>query len=244
MYAVNMANPGPEFNDFHCTDGILDDLDVALSRERLGTYLDRTGSDLAAAIRLHVRNTAICAAFHGPLQGLEVALRNAMNCALGERYGADWHDNACAGFDRGALERIARARAELERAGHRHEPHRVAAALSFGFWVSLLVPGGRLATAGRANHEMTLWRAAPRDAFPHRVPLTRRQVHRPLNAFRTLRNRIAHHEPTLARNLVEGHERILKVAGWISPTTRAWIEHHSRVPAALDNAGDAGDVRF
>ncbi|MDE0696676.1 MAG: hypothetical protein OXH76_12695 [Boseongicola sp.] len=91
---------------------------------------------------------------------------------------------------------------------------------------------------------MTLWRAALRGAFPHCPTLIRRQAHRPLNALRTLRNRIAHHEPILARNLVEDHERILEVAGWISPTTRAWIEHHSRVPALLANAGDVGNVRF
>ena len=239
MYAMNMADRGPEVNDFCYTDEILDDLEVFLSRERLGTYLDSAREDREGAVWLHVRTTAVSAAFYGPLQGLEVALRNAMNRTLGERYREAWYNNGRAGFDRGALERIANARAGLARDGHRDDPHRVVAALSFGFWVSLLGPGGR-----GANYEMTLWRPALRGAFPHRAALNRRQAHRPLNALRTLRNRIAHHEPIFARNLVEDHERIVEVAGWISPAIRVWIEHHSRVPAVLANAGAAGDIRF
>ncbi len=34
-----MADQGPDVNDFYYTDEILDDLEVFLSRERLGTYL-------------------------------------------------------------------------------------------------------------------------------------------------------------------------------------------------------------
>ena len=239
-----MANRRPDVNDFAYTDEILDDLEVFLSRERLGTYLEAAQENREEAVRLHVWNTAVSAAFYGPLQGLEVALRNAMNRSLSERYGEAWYNDGRAGFDRGALERIGNARAELARDGHPDDPHRIVAALSFGFWVSLLGPGGRRAPGHRANYEMTLWRPALRGAFPHRVPLTRKQAHRPLNALRTLRNRIAHHEPIFAQNLVEDHERLLEVAGWISPATRAWIEHHSRVATVLETAGGAGNNRF
>ena len=132
-----------------------------------------------------------------------------------------------------------RARIELTRDGHGHDPHRVVAALSFGFWVSLLGRGGR-----GTDYERTLWRPALRDAFPHCSRLTRRQAHGPLNSLRSLRNRIAHHEPIFSRNLDEDHERILEISGWISPATRAWIEHHSRVPAVLNAAGGTGGIRF
>ena len=66
----------------------------------------------------------------------------------------------------------------------------------------------------------------------------------PLNALRTVRNRIAHHEPVFARDLARDHERIVEVVGWITPGTRRWVEHHSRVPAILDTARDAGAIRF
>lgn len=186
---MNLADGGPDLNDFCYTDRILDDLEVYLSRERLVTYLEVTGEDRERAVRFHVWNTAVSTAFYGSLQILEVALRKVMNRRLGESYGAAWYDDGRAGFDRGALERILRSKIELARDGHGQDPHRVVAALAFGFWVSLLGPEGT-----RADYEMTLWRPALRGTFPHRARLTRRQAHRPLNALRTLRNRIAHHE--------------------------------------------------
>ena len=196
------------------------------------------------AIRLHVWNTGVSAAFYGPLQGLEVPLRNAMHSRLADRYGEAWYDNDNAGLDRGARERIAGARAELARDGHGDDRHRIVAALSLGFWVSLLGPGGRLGDGHKANYEMTLWRLALRGAFAHCANLNRKQAHRPLNTLRTLRNRIAHHEPIFARDLTRDHERILEVAEWISPATRAWIAHHSRVPSMLRTSRDDGATRF
>ena len=71
-----------------------------------------------------------------------------------------------------------------------------------------------------------------------------KQAHGPLNTLRTLRNRIAHHEPIFARDLARDHERILEVAEWISPATTAWIEHHSRVPEVLGTAWDEESTRF
>ena len=238
---MNMGDRGAGVNGFRYTGEVLDELDERLSRERLSTYLDAARGDREAAVLLHVRNTALSAAFYGPLQILEVALRNAVNRKLGERYGEAWYDNGHAGLDRGARERIANARAELARDGHGDAPHRIVAALSFGFWVSLLGAGGRVDRRRKANYEMTLWRPALRGVFSCRTPLIRKQAHRPLNELRSLRNRIAHHEPIFARDLLADHDRILEVAGWMSPVIRTWIEHHSRVPAIL---GDAGDIRF
>ena len=136
-----MAERTPDVKKFSYTDDLLDELEVSLSRERLGTYLDATAGDRKGAIKLYAWNTAVSAAFYGPLQGLEVTLRNAIHRRLAERYGEAWYDNPDAGLDRGAVERIASARMELARDGHDEGPARIVAALSFGFWVSLLRSG-------------------------------------------------------------------------------------------------------
>ena len=227
-----MMDREPSVKNFFYTDEILDELETSLSRERLGTYLVATGGDREKAIRLYIWNTEVSAAFYGPLQGLEVALRNAMHRLLAGRYGPAWYDNPAAGLDAGALDRLESARSGLKQGN----PSQVVAVLSFGFWVSLLGPGGRIDARRRANYEMTLWRPALRGVFAHRRPLTRRQVHRPLDDLRILRNRIAHHEPIFRQNLALHHERLLDVAGWISPATRAWIEHHSRVLTIIESA--------
>ena len=244
VYEANMVDRELGVKPFSYTDETLDELETALSRARLSTYLDAAGGDRERAIRLHAWNTAVGAAFYGPLQGLEVVLRNAMHRRLAACYGPAWYDHPGAGLDRGAVVRVAGARSELARDEQREAPTRIVAMLSFGFWVSLLGPGGRTRDGHKANYEMTLWRPALRGAFVHRVKLTRRQAHHPLNALRILRNRVAHHQPIFARDLAADHERILDVAGWISPAIRTWIEHHSRAPAAIEAARDADGTRF
>ena len=163
---------------------------------------------------------------------------------LSERYESAWYGNLAAGLDRGAQGRIRQAISELARDGSTNDIPRLIATLSFGFWVSLLGSGGRLESGRKANYEMTLWRPALRQVFAHRTTLTRRQAHGPLNELRLLRNRIAHHEPIFARNLTADHARILEVMGWISPGIQTWTAHHSRLPALLELARDAGEIQF
>lgn len=245
---MSLSRPGGEVKDvksFVAEEDVVDDLAASLSPERLSTYLRAVQGNREQALRLYTWNTAMSAAFYGPLQGLEVALRNALHRQLGERYGACWYDNPAAGFDMGCIERIERAKAEVLHAGRSIAPPRVVAVLSFGFWISLLGSGGRSDSTGRkADYEKTLWRPALRGAFPFCKSLTRKQVHGPLNELRTLRNRIAHHEPIFSRRLKADYESILEVTGWISPGTRGWIECCSRVSALLRSSNEAAEVRF
>lgn len=225
---------------------LLDELEASLSPERLGTYLGAVNGDRARAVRLYSWNTAVSAAFYGPLQALEVSLRNAVNREMSPLYGPNWFDTPAAGLDLGARDRVAAAKRELSKQGYATDPPHVIAALSFGFWVSLLGPGGRLdrARPARANYEMTLWRPGLRKAFAHAPSLTRKQAHRPLDYLRTFRNRIAHHEPIFVRHLSRDYQSLLDVTGWISPSMRTWIEAHSRVPETLARPRDADDLRI
>lgn len=242
-----MAENGGEVKTFSFSEEILGALETSLSPERMGTYLAATQGDREKAVRLYTWNTAVSAAFYGPLQGLEVALRNAMHRELARAYDrADWYDNPAAQLDRGCLRRIANAKDNLKRGDYAQDPPHVVAALSFGFWVSLLGPGGLIQPDPRqkANYEMTLWRPALYRAFPHGPRLSRRAAHKPLNYLRTLRNRIAHHEPIFRRHLQRDYESIQDVAGWISPHKRDWIAHHSRVAELLATPWDTGEMRF
>ena len=242
---MTLPRPEREVKPFFSDEDVADDLAASLSPERLSTYLRAVRGDRERALRLYTWNTAMSAAFYGPLQGLEVALRNAAHRQLGGCYGADWYDNPAAGLNAGCLDRIARAKEDVVRAGASIDPPRVVAELSFGFWISLLGSGGRTDPTGRkADYEKTLWRPALRGAFAFRRTLTRKQAHGPLNDLRTLRNRIAHHEPIFARRLKEDYESILEVTGWISPGTRAWIERCSRVSTLLHSLRDAAEIRF
>ncbi|GAA0589900.1 Abi family protein [Caenispirillum bisanense] len=230
---MNMDGQGYQVKAFVYADDVLDDIERSLSPERFARYLNATQGNRKAAVHLYTWNTAVSAAFYGPLQGLEIALRNAMHRHLSAVYGTDWYDNPAAGLDQGATKQIADAKNKLKGKYTVDAPH-IVASLSFGFWVALLGRGGKFdQSESKANYEMTLWRPALRAAFTTEAPLKRRDAHEPLDYLRTLRNRIAHHEPIFERHLEKDHDGILQITGWLSPSSRDWIAHHSRVPALL-----------
>ncbi len=234
-----------EVKSFPFDDEVLDALESSLSPERITTYVQATGGDRELALRLYTWNTAISAAFYGPLQGLEVALRNAMHRQLTAKYGADWYDNPACGFDGGTLNRIDQTKSSLTRGGYAVDPPHVVAELPFGFWVTLLGRGGwaALPETGKKSYDMTLWRPALHKSFPH-SRRNRADTHRPLDYLRTFRNRIAHHEPIFNRHLQQDYRSILEVAGWICPKTRDWIAHHSRVEELLARDWKTNGIAF
>ena len=112
---MSLSRPGGEVKDvrsFVAEEDVVDDLAASLSPERLSTYLRAVRGDRERALGLYTWNTAMSVAFYGPLQGLEVALRNALHRQLGERYGACWYDNPAAGLDMGCIERMRIAHTE------------------------------------------------------------------------------------------------------------------------------------
>jgi hypothetical protein len=215
-------------NPFPYSPGVINALERSLSPERLATYLAAAGNDHAAALRLYVWNTRISAALYGPLQALEILIRNGFHRELAAVYGGAWYDNPRVPLTPAAAARVGDAKNTLQRAGRPPDPGRIVAELSFGFWERLLSRG----PSGPRNYEMALWRPALHRAFPNaRRP--RAAIHRPLPDLRDLRNRIAHHEPIFSRDLPTDYQTILDVIGWMCADTRAWVIHHSEVPAVL-----------
>ena len=227
-----MNDRDEKYKPYPLTDEIVMELEGSLSPERLATYLRETDGDKKAAIRLHVWNTDISAAFYGPLQALEITLRNAMHIQLGEHYGANWYDNPAIEFNEKHRQRLEEAKSGLQPKAF--APADMVAILSFGFWVFLLISG----------YNENLWRPTLRKAFPKAKNLTRKQVHTPLIKLHALRNRIAHHEPIFAYPLDRRYSDILEVIGWISPHTKAWVAAHSRIQETLGLARGCSSVRF
>jgi hypothetical protein len=226
IYVNNIAQDGPLVNVFTYTPNIINALEAALSSERLTAYLQAMGGHQERALRLYLWNTEVSAAFYGPLQGLEIALRNALHRELSRVYGASWYDVPSLPLSPRAQSLISDAKAAIAQGRKSVIPPRVVAELSLGFWIALLGPGPRGA------YEMRLWRPMLYKAFPH-AKLSRKAVHQPLDQLRLLRNRIAHHEPIFQRPLLDEHQRILEVVSWISPEMASWIAHHSTVPGII-----------
>jgi hypothetical protein len=200
------------------------ELVACLSPERFQTYLDAVGgADHVAGLRRYLWNAAVAARFHGPLHLTEVTLRNAVHTRMTHQYGAAWYDlNHLGGQETQA---IADAKQYLTARGDPLTPGKIIAELRFSFWVSLF-----------ANRYSALWKTDLGRLFTPRRP--RADVHDDLDRLRTLRNRIAHHEPIFRRNLLDDLARARRIVEGLSPHMADWLNWHQRADAAFGMPDD------
>ncbi len=195
-------------------------LRLAISEDRFSTYLTRTGGDELAAWQLYEWGLDAATGFQLPLHALEITLRNAMHNSIAEVRGVDWlvTEPSLHLVERNI---VAEARKRLLRDGKAASPPALVAALPFGFWVSLLA----------AHHDQGLWRSAGYRAFHGRH--RRRDLHDDLELVRTLRNRIAHHEHLLNRDLDQDAIRVTRLLAALNPDMASWVDQRSTLDDAL-----------
>lgn len=192
----------------------------SVSHEKFSTYLRIAGGDRLYAFQLYTRNAALGAAFHGPLQAVEVTLRNAVHDATAAVHGPYWFDGPLLTAPEPTA--VAKATKSLQRERKTRTSGGVISALNLGFWVALF----------KGKYDATLWRTILYRCFDPTPP--RSNLHRQLERLRTLRNRIAHHELILQRDLKADHDAILWILSMLSPETAAWVKHHSRVTEEME----------
>ncbi|WP_433212033.1 hypothetical protein ACQP00_51650 [Dactylosporangium sp. CS-047395] len=206
-------------------------LEQRLSPERLGPYKGACGGDLQAALELYRWNAEITAALSTTIGHVEVLLRNALHHQLEDwsvrTFGEPcWYLNPVSstlpnGFlDVEALDDIAKARSRAVRDRRPETPGRVVAELNLGFWQFLLA----------RRYDRRLWHPCLHKAFPRR---RRTLVFDAVGSLHEARNRMAHHEPMFNRPLGSLFQTSLRVADWICPTSRRWVEADSRVTRVL-----------
>jgi len=205
-------------------------VETAMSTDRLQRYIAMAGGDRDKGFRLYERNTQLSEALYGPLQGVEIVLRNALNVQLVNHFGAQWYDllahpssTHTAPHLRGSFPlgrrfqflqqaKIDEARDKLQKRGKAQNTGAIVAELSFGFWVSIL-----------ARDYHWLWIQCLHRPFKS-LRLARATVSLRVDDIRVLRNRIAHHEPILSRNLAKEYADIMETIEWLCGTTAAWVE--------------------
>ena len=188
----------------------LDRLEKSISAERLQPYQFLANGDQRLAIKLYEWNTAISESFYSVLQALEISLRNSIHESLRTAYRRpDWYH--AAPLRREQAETIQAVEARLLRSNKTITAGRVIAEIHLGFWVSLLGPA----------YAQLFW-----DKHLHKamsVRLGRKAVYARLQGIRKLRNRVAHYESILGRNLKDDYSQILETIHWICPTTALWV---------------------
>ncbi len=198
-----------------------------ISPERWRTYKLSAGFHEDTAHRLYIWNAAIGQSFHFPLQTVEVALRNVIHESLKQIYGEDWSvDAGCRQMLGVKLKDIIikSERRHRNRYNTAANTPQIVASLSLGFWVSLL----------RQSYHGPIWNNQIHHAFPnlsHNETMV--DVSNIGTVIQDLRNRIFHQEPLIGHNLSLDYAAILKMLGWICPSTRDWMRSYSFVPNVI-----------
>lgn len=218
-----------------------DDLIKALSTERFARYLAWAGGDRARALDLYTLNTRLSESLYITMQMLEVALRNRVHTVMAARHGEEWFRDPALITLSHQHDQVAKATEDVRNDGKDPTPGRIVAALTFSFWTSMLSP----------EYE-ALWQTTLNSVArkPNGKGLRRKDFSGPLRPIRTLRNRIAHHEPIIAWNLPDHHSKMLELIEWLSPAAAAWCRQHcrfisvypaERISLMVDGAGLSGD---
>ena len=181
----------------------------ATSRSRLEPYLNHSPNrDEAQAFGTYLWNLALCESLYPALQGVEIALRNAIHDTASAEFEDEfWFKSQLTGYEKKQIEEIEKGFAKLKTPV---TPGRFIAECNFGFWENLF----------NGNYEHILWRKMLRATFPHapRHLRTRKGIRTRLDRIRRLRNRVFHHEPIWhLPDLPDQHRLILETIGWISP---------------------------
>ncbi|MCL2659733.1 MAG: hypothetical protein FWD64_04355 [Acidobacteriaceae bacterium] len=188
-----------------------------------------TGPNDPKPLALYVWNARVSAAFLVPLHICEVVIRNAASEAIARLYGLRWPWQA--GFVRSLSnppvgynpqKDLLNARSQFTTTG------KVIPELKTVFWQKLFT----------RRHDQRLWNPYLRDVLPNlpsarTVAGLRQDIYDDLEQIRTLRNRIAHHEPVFTRNLQDDLQKITGLIEYRAKETANWMMANQQVSAIL-----------
>ena len=206
----------------------------SLSSSRLSTYeavvFNGTALSTEQALKLYAWNAQVSAAFFAPLHLCEVVIRNAVSEALEQKYGSNWpwnttFEHSLPNPSKGYSPRkdLINARQGMTTTG------KVIPELKFVFWEKLLTK----------RFDDRLWTPYLFTVFPHydtslSVPLMRNRLRILLEKVRGLRNRIAHHEPIIARDLDVDFKNIDALIQYRCKDTAFWTYKNQLVTPLME----------
>jgi len=201
----------------------------AFSEDRMEKYFKRNANTDKAIIHYQC-NIELSEAFYPCIHVIEVLLRNSINQELTKFFGKkDWYILFASIPELANLNTYI-TQANKQIIGRQEHPSssKIIAELTLGFWVSLF----------NVEYERILWKAL-RKVFPNmpKKVRQRKKVAPPLNRFRTVRNRIFHHEP-ICWDMVRTkqiHTEILTVLQWMNMDIAIWFATFDRFDNVSNN---------
>ena len=194
----------------------------AFSEKRMEKYF-KWYVDTDKAIMHYQCNIELSEAFYPCINVFEVLLRNSISRELTKLFGReDWYVQFASTPGLTDLNKyVTQANKQIAGRKEYSSSSKIIAELTLGFWISLF----------NVEYERILWKDL-RRVFPNmpKKERQRKKVAPPLNRFRTLRNRIFHHEPISwnMERIKQIHTEILTVLAWMDIDIAAWFETFDR----------------
>ncbi len=202
----------------------------SLSPARMTTYEAATANE-AEALMLYVWNAQVSAALLMPLHICEVVMRNTVSEALEATYGHRWPWSQ--GFERSlpnppvgynSCHDLHAARRTSDTTG------KLIPELKFVFWQKMFT----------SRHDTRLWDRYLFNVLPNvdqnkSASTIRQSVYQDLEVIRTLRNRIAHHEPIFNRNLAADFQLIENLIKLRCRLTADWMVKHQQALSMIND---------
>jgi len=194
---------------------------ASLSPTRISTYDSEypIGTCQTKAIQLYAWNAQTSGALLTPLHLCEITIRNAISQAIENAYCSNWHldttfETSLPSPPSGYNPRrdLIKTRAKSTSVGQ------VISELKFVFWQSMLTK----------RHDNKIWNNHLRSVFPNTDPgksikEIRVGLHSDIESVRRLRNRVAHHEHILKRNLDDDFRKLTNLIEARCTTTALWM---------------------
>jgi hypothetical protein len=193
---------------------------LALPDSHLEPYLREASGDSALALELYSWNARISGDFWFPLHVCEVVARTSIAEAINNTY-PNWPYNKSftRQLNKTSEENLQQTIQKLqkdEQSGPNSE--QIIANLTFSFWVHLLIV-----------RYQRIWDKQLTKVLPYVGTNNREQIHSEIKEVRDLRNKIAHHESILGRNLNNDYQNIISLIGYRCKITQKWVEDHQKV---------------
>ena len=218
----------------------ISELQKLISQPRFDRYLKAAGNDPAAALALYQWNLELSGELLKILHLCEIGLRNGIAEALEAIHGPNWPkvqgfvvslQNPSKGYSpRKDLTAVANKQASTGK---------VISELRFAFWERML----------NAQHQNRIWDAHLQNAFPNLdyskgANAARDALRQKVIVVRSLRNRIAHHEPIFYRVDLSGDFRtIVEIVEARSKSAASWIAGFEKVTELISTKPHANQSR-
>lgn len=231
MYDLSQGQPGRQCKyknrkqlSFNLPQKLMtySDYKRAFSQPRLERFLLATKGDQQKALHLYKLNIQLSECLFGIMSIFEIVLRNHIDQYYRQYFkDNEWLKNGCGqgglfshpSFIRSGFESRTKILTTIAQLGNHYTHDRLVAKLNFGFWTYMFTPI-QFRVGGQGLHRIYINR--PKGT-------SQSQLFNELDEVRSLRNRIAHHEPVCfdnAHQIYTGrtkttHSYIIKHIEWL-----------------------------